>query len=406
MEVFLMKNKKMITILFLFLSALLCISITLLITFACTDNTSGDNGDTTTTTTATATATATPTPTATATPTATETAQPTINPSYLEMWLKFDETSGTIASDSSDNTYDGILMNDATWDTGIDNNAVSLDGADDYVDLSTDVADVTDFTFAAWIYWDGGDTWQEIFEFSRGVDGFNYFYLTPHNSSTTSRAWFTITTGGWGNEQRITVDKFPSGEWLHVAVTLGGDSGTLYMNGRIDGTADITINPSAIAATSASLGRTFHNNRPTTDPHFDGLIDDVRFYNQALTENEIAGIFWEVSDNPIISDETVTISGQSGTSLTLSWAAAKDDVTVAANLKYKVVRADTAEEIDTLAEADAITGAGNLLQDWTSNSTTIDITGLASSQDHYFTVLVKDAADNKAMYDVVNATVD
>ncbi len=85
------------------------------------------------------------------------------------------------------------------------------------------------------------------------------------------------------------------------------------------------------------------------------------------------------------------------TSLTVGWTAASDDVTPPASLQYKLVRADGASEIDTVEEADAVSGAG-LLLDWTAGALSKDVTGLGVYTLHYFAVLVKDGSGNKALY--------
>ncbi|OHA24320.1 MAG: hypothetical protein A3D50_02195 [Candidatus Taylorbacteria bacterium RIFCSPHIGHO2_02_FULL_44_12] len=48
---------------------------------------------------------------------------------------KFDETSGTMASDSSGNNNTGTLTNGPTWTTGKIGGALNFDGVDDYVDM-------------------------------------------------------------------------------------------------------------------------------------------------------------------------------------------------------------------------------------------------------------------------------
>ena len=74
----------------------------------------------------------------------------------LEGHWKFDETSGTSASDSSGNNNTGTLyyMSDP-WVSGYLNNAIDFDGGDDYVNVpDSDSISVGngDFTISAWIY--------------------------------------------------------------------------------------------------------------------------------------------------------------------------------------------------------------------------------------------------------------
>jgi hypothetical protein len=53
--------------------------------------------------------------------------------------------------------------------------------------------------------------------------------------------------------------------------------------------------------------------------------------------------------------------------------AATDDVTSVANLEYKLVKAASAEAIDTESEANAVSGA-DLAMDWTANALTKAVT--------------------------------
>ena len=68
---------------------------------------------------------------------------------------KLDETSGTTAVDS-EGGHDGTLVNGPVWTAGQDNGALSIDGSNDYVDLTSDaeIDDVFDggATVMAWIF--------------------------------------------------------------------------------------------------------------------------------------------------------------------------------------------------------------------------------------------------------------
>lgn len=69
-----------------------------------------------------------------------------------------------------------------------------------------------------------------------------------------------------------------TGRWVHVAVTLSGTTGTLYVDGTIAGTnAQMTQN---------WLGRSQFSN----DPDLQGRVDDFRIYSGALGATEIAAL--------------------------------------------------------------------------------------------------------------------
>uniref|UniRef100_A0A914DUP2 Fibronectin type-III domain-containing protein n=1 Tax=Acrobeloides nanus TaxID=290746 RepID=A0A914DUP2_9BILA len=71
----------------------------------------------------------------------------------LIAYYKFDETSGTSASDSSGNGYTATLSGSTSFVSGRINNGVKLDGSSGYVSLPTTLLNqLGDFTIAAWVY--------------------------------------------------------------------------------------------------------------------------------------------------------------------------------------------------------------------------------------------------------------
>lgn len=90
----------------------------------------------------------------------------------------------------------------------------------------------------------------------------------------------------------------------------------------------------------------------------------------------------------------LTISAVTRTGFDVAWTAATDPSGL--ELTYKVVYAGTASDIDTVAEADAITGTTS---DWLpSSSTSFAISGLSSGMSYAVAVLVKNSAALEALY--------
>jgi len=94
---------------------------------------------------------------------------------------------------------------------------------------------------------------------------------------------------------------------------------------------------------------------------------------------------------------SVSFSQTDNITVVISWDAANDAVTVQNKLQYKLVKASSAEAINTAAKADAITGT-DLVMDWTPNTTSKTVSGLLASSTYYFGVLVKDETGNKTLY--------
>jgi endoglucanase len=234
----------------------------------------------------------------------------------MKAYLKFDETSGTSASDSTGNGWTGTLVNGPLWSTGKYGNAVDLDGTNDYVSLPTGVVNgLADFTIATWVYLDAVSTWSRVFDFGTGTT--KYMFLTPKGGSSVVR--FAITTGS-GEQQINGTAAFSTGAWTHVAVALTGSTGILYVNGtEVGRNSTITLTPSSLGATTQNyIGKSQYS-----DPYLNGRVDDFRIYSAALSPAEVAALANTASFNtapyftadPINTPGAIELVVYSGTSL-------------------------------------------------------------------------------------------
>lgn len=203
-----------------------------------------------------------------------------------KVYLKFDETSGTTAADSSGNGLSGTLVNGGTWVSGKVDNAVSLSGNAHVVIPSGVVSAMTDFTVAAWVKLNSISNWARLFDFGSGTS--SYMFLTPQNGGTGSVRFAILTSGGVGEQVIDGAAPLATGTWTHVAVTLSGSTGTLFVNGTPVGmNVAMTYNPAALSITTQNyIGRSQFG----ADPYLDGLVDDFRIYNRALDPSEIADL--------------------------------------------------------------------------------------------------------------------
>ncbi len=180
----------------------------------------------------------------------------------------------------SDNGFNGAVTGAPAYTPGIFDQAVDLDATDDFVTLpAAAVNSLGDVTIATRFRWDGGNAWQRIFDF--GKDNTAYLFFSP---SYGANLRFGIKNGG--AEQVINAPAAPIGEWTHAAVTLIGNTGTIYINGAAVATGPITIDPVNIAPTLNYLGKSQY----AADPLFNGAIDDLRIFNRGLTASEVAAL--------------------------------------------------------------------------------------------------------------------
>ncbi|MBN1516851.1 RICIN domain-containing protein [Candidatus Sumerlaeota bacterium] len=183
-------------------------------------------------------------------------------------------------NDSTVNANHAAITSAAAFDAGrAGEQAIVLDGSSNYLTLPPTVAGFDELTVAAWIYWNGGDSWQRIFDFGNGTS--EYLFLSPKSGDGDLR----LAVKNGGPEQQLKAAVLPVDRWLHVAVTLGGHTAALYVDGVcVADTDSITIKPSDIKPALNLIG----DSQFGQDPHFNGKLDDFRIYNYALSADEVA----------------------------------------------------------------------------------------------------------------------
>ncbi len=165
-------------------------------------------------------------------------------------------------------------------------NAVKLSGNGEYVNLPNGiVSGLHDFTISAWVNPSANSAWSRVFDFGTGTG--NYMFLTLSAGGGPIR--FAITTTSNGAEQQINgPGTLPLNTWSHVAVTLSGNTGTLYVNGQPVGTNNnMTLTPADLGATTQDwIGRS----QFSADPFLAATVDDFQIYDHALSAAEVAAL--------------------------------------------------------------------------------------------------------------------
>ncbi len=198
-----------------------------------------------------------------------------VDPDLLGWW-KFDEGSGTTAHDSSGKGNDGTLQGNPQWVAGKIGGALEFDGDGDYVDCGASLAFNinTNITVACWIKVRQLDkSWQAIV-----AQGDNSWRL-HRSSSSNNIAW---GTNGLSPKDLTGSVNVNDGQWHHVAGVYDGTQKRLYVDGNLDVSENSTGN-----INNSSYNVNIGENAEATGRYWDGLIDDVRVYNRALTQEEI-----------------------------------------------------------------------------------------------------------------------
>jgi hypothetical protein len=211
---------------------------------------------------------------------------------YLIGWWKFDESFGSVASDSSSSGNEGQLMNmdSGSWTAGRNGAALWFDGYNDYVwipynpslDLGT-----SDFSFSMWVKKDALTT-SDKYLYNQRMDGYNWFYL-QWKSTNVIQATLKLA----GTEQLSVRSSSPlsASKWYHIVLVVDRDLPSqtkVYIDNvnNTSGTPSVNTVDYSLGA-GVSIGRWSGG----SGQNWDGIIDDFRFYSWALNENEVSAVY-------------------------------------------------------------------------------------------------------------------
>lgn len=194
--------------------------------------------------------------------------------------FQFNENTGTTTADAT-SVYTGTLSSGGLWTTGHAGSGLDLDGVDDAVTLTTnfnyDYTTYTPgaFTITAWIKPDDLTGRRTIFSNSGGfaLETQNGKLQMRMRSATPSLNWYTLSGGTL------------TGGWQHAAVVYSvGAPVKLYLDGALVATSTQNLTFDNSGSSTNVIGA--HNGTY----FFDGKIDDVRFFESALSGTDINAV--------------------------------------------------------------------------------------------------------------------
>ena len=203
----------------------------------------------------------------------------------------FDEIGGTTTVDASGNQNHGTLLNAVRVSGGRSGNALQFNGTNAWVTVkdSNSLELTTGMTMEAWVYpttWMGGMTTVAMKEQpATATSAGSGAYLLAANDSTNqpiSAVWTAGTPVLPGGEVTVGGNtQIPPNQWTHLASTYDGQAQRLYVNGILVE----TLPQSGAITTSGGVLRIGGNS--VWGNYFQGYIDEVRIYNQALSNAQI-----------------------------------------------------------------------------------------------------------------------
>ncbi|MDD5696490.1 MAG: LamG domain-containing protein [Candidatus Pacebacteria bacterium] len=197
---------------------------------------------------------------------------------------RMDDASGTNVKDywdSNDGTWSGPVgsYTSPSWRTAsecVSGGCLAFDGTDDYIDCGagTNLSISTTITVGAWIKFSSVH-FGTIISKEGASSGYMLFVYSD------GAAYFQVFRGASWAQVHASVS---TNQWAYLTGVYNGSNTILYINGvagtPVAGSGSIATNSNrlAIGVISPDMGLNYY---------FNGLIDDVRIYNQSIPTSQI-----------------------------------------------------------------------------------------------------------------------
>jgi hypothetical protein len=203
----------------------------------------------------------------------------------LAGYWKFDEGSGTIAYDSSGNGNDGTFNGDPQWVTGYFGTALEFDGSGDWLDCGSDpsLSISGAVTMTAWIKVNAQGLDHKI---GGNQDNANGGYkMTVYSNNKVEFEIRTSSNSPTLNRDVAGGTILEVGEWYNVTGVYSLEDG--YIRTYVNGVLDRELATTSVLGASPGPFRIGCEPFTTGSYNFNGVMDEIRVYNTALTEGEI-----------------------------------------------------------------------------------------------------------------------
>jgi hypothetical protein len=204
--------------------------------------------------------------------------------------------SGGTVRDWSGNNNDGTTKNGVN--TSVEgfmpqSNAYNFDGKDDYVSLPDEKSQYpkNDISVGAWVYVKKGNDIVDInYAASSDSDRESGVFLG------TSGAAFTLKSN---SDAGLDIASIEENTWKHILITRDRSAGTAryYINGDVVAentsfdTSQIEYEPPDQSYDDDSVNIGYWTRAGWPGSYFEGKIDEVRIYNQALSSSEVDSLY-------------------------------------------------------------------------------------------------------------------
>ena len=213
----------------------------------------------------------------------------------------FDDCSGR---NEGGNGVDAILLNNIQCDCGVSGNALLFDGIDDAIIIpgSNSYMNTQDFTLSFYFKTSAPAT-QDIFSRKENCDNEHSFSIRVTPAVNTISAQISQNNS---KDINFSEQLDPASCWHHVVFRRDGKFQSLWLNGvlkdEINSATRVDIENNNIeleVSGGPCLG--------LSDIQFNGLLDEIRIYNRALSRDEIQELY--LNQDQILNQDTLVFLG-------------------------------------------------------------------------------------------------
>ena len=207
----------------------------------------------------------------------------------LGRWT-FDGASSSTVADETGNGNDGTVVGATVSSDARQGKSMKFDGVDDYVDVGAlDVAG-DQITIAAWFKADDFEE-TDAHIIAKGtapsLQQIAWMLGTDNHGGGIVLRFRVHTNGTEAASLEASSGNIQTGEWVHAVARYDGSHMTLFKNGVQVGSMPhsgaIAVNPNVPVRIGDVAG--------SVRKPFDGVIDDVRLYDRALSDEEIQSLY-------------------------------------------------------------------------------------------------------------------
>ncbi len=224
------------------------------------------------------------------------------NQSQLELRYSFDETGKTIC-DRAGHRNEATTYRALPYSNGKYKGAYEFNGSNAYIQTARDINLSQPYSVTAWVYL------KTLLEDSADFANYRGRTILARGDLKWSGTWdYIFNVNAYGKLGFVThsafsqtdvlqnPDVFPLNQWVFVAITHEGDIGRLYQDSRLVQKCEHMRAGDKHCTKGTFIGKIFNSHLASHGEHFwDGMIDEFRIYNTALSQQELTALQAESS---------------------------------------------------------------------------------------------------------------